>query len=157
MHLTVVHWQDGAHHNPFLQLVPASCTCLGRVADMEFVKVLGYETLGAWWYVEEVEREADELLGYQNVGLCKIQPNHVEIWFVALGCMHLLPDPGWIFHTARKTWDIQRLRKWRRCIFLQIFPSTFIRATTLKWLMSWVSFSFRMEVVMALLLSDGMV
>lgn len=66
MHLTVVDWQDGAHHNPFLQLVPASCSCLGRVADTEFVKVLGYETLDAWWYVEEVEREADELLGYQK-------------------------------------------------------------------------------------------
>lgn len=63
----VVDGQDGAAHpNLFLQLLLASFTCLGRVADTEFVKVLCYEALDAWWYVEEVEREVDELFGNQN-------------------------------------------------------------------------------------------
>lgn len=54
--------RDGAAHcKPFLQLVAASCACLGRVEVEESSKYC-YEALDAWGYVEKVEEEVDELL-----------------------------------------------------------------------------------------------
>lgn len=66
--------------NPSLSLSPAGANGLrypGLGSGLEVVEVVYYQDLDAWWYMEDVESECDELVVNRPVGICKIQQNYV--------------------------------------------------------------------------------
>lgn len=71
---------DGAAHSyPFLQLMPTAGDFLVCAADVKVLEVVAYQALDVGWNIEEVKCEGCQLVGNRPVGICKVQPDYVEI------------------------------------------------------------------------------
>lgn len=61
-----------------------SCNFHGCIADVEVIKVDIHEAPDTCGDMEEVKSKTDKLVGNGPIGICEIQPDHMEV-FTVLG------------------------------------------------------------------------
>lgn len=136
--------------------------------ELQMWNLSKYFALDAWWYVEEVEREVDELFGNQNAfARCSQTTWRSDLRLLAVWiCSQIMAECSTVLGKPGMS---NLLGKWCRSNYLQEARWSFALPALRRqsspprssgqclYFMSWESFSFRMKVLMVLRHSDGMV